>query len=1286
MGLGKTIQTIALFASLAAEKGIWGPHLVIVPTSLVVNWEIEFKKWCPAFKILTYFGDGKVRTNKRKGWMAKDAFNVCIVGYQTLRTDVSFFKKRAWYYMVLDEAHNIKNFKSKQWEALLTFQTMQRLLLTGTPLQNDLIELWSLMHFLMPQIFSDVEDFKLWFSDPLTTAIEKARVAGQAALVSRLHALLRPFMLRRLKSEVEKQLPSKVEHTIACPLSKRQRQLYDEFINAKEQREKIEHSQYLGMLNVLMQLRKVCNHPALFKAREVGNPFVIRENLRFPVLIHAGLILSQPGACKLFGKGPAGVISGLRDGSGLSRLLLMGLLFAHRGMTETKREARTRRQILLAARCGGVDKHAKAKESREAGYPRPLLSFPLRRKEPEEGPGLPARQSSVGNTYDKLYSAFAVCLEEATAVLNEEEAAESAGGVPPQQVQWGGGGAEVLPAGGGKKGKRGVPTDVAETGGGKKARFGRAATEEEEMPNGNVHLHHLENGGMGERGHRGMMNDVPPGAAFNPNGVSLNGTGDHPPQVAAAAASAFHGAHAAAAASSSSSSPGPQSSGLLGLLDMRELLSTALRMRTAKRTEAWLSSQYAAEGRGLHPLKRLSERSQHWLDKKAGKMAKGKRKARKETLEMLGAADTAFLSLGGAMDPVYGLDLREWVQRETRSDPLMLRSRSRADICSFTARSAQAIQSLETHPCPNPFWQHPFRTPTKVLKQLCPTPDVAAKEAIEEKSRWVAQTPNAFAYPPELRLWGRGAVRTRMWMEGRGEWLNFDASIEMSRDVKASPGFWKFSPTGEMIREGSGVNSDLEIMRKVVFPDKGVLLRDCGKFVVLKDLLLRLRREGHKVLLFTQMAKVLDTLEPFINYLNFKYVRLDGGMKPDERMRVVTNFNNNDKIFMFISSTRAGGIGLNLTAADTVIFYDTDWNPAMDRQAMDRAHRIGQTRDVHVYRLICHKTVEENVFSKQLQKRQLDDVVVDKGSFNFAASRGNEPMMDSAALHAVLSTLEDTRELYKDRILHEQQTEEEAAAAAAAASTAPSPDSGADGAAAAAAASAADPAEKVTLSFGELAALAPRKALAKRKQAEQDRAQALKNIKSSGEPGNIEEYEAALAEVEREGGEDDGSAGMRLTALEKDEEEREFAETDEREGGGGEKEKENEEKQLDVSGAATEHVQLDEYTQLLVSKIVARCIKFYKQVDPNGVVKQYKKTAYADLGSDALKNAVSDSDGSSLEGRGGKGKSKTSRRGGGKRVASDVSDHEGSDEESESGADEEEEGEDEDMGVQSGSE
>lgn len=165
------------------------------------------------------------------------------------------------------------------------------------------------------------------------------------------------------------------------------------------------------------------------------------------------------------------------------------------------------------------------------------------------------------------------------------------------------------------------------------------------------------------------------------------------------------------------------------------------------------------------------------------------------------------------------------------------------------------------------------------------------------------------------------------------------------------------------------------------FPDPRLIQYDCGKLQTLDGLLKQLKYNHHRVLIFTQMTKMLDVLEAFLNYHGHIYLRLDGATKVEQRQILMERFNTDKRIFCFILSTRSGGVGINLTGADTVIFYDSDWNPTMDAQAQDRCHRIGQTRDVHIYRLVSEKTIEVNILKKANQKRMLSDMAIEGGNF-----------------------------------------------------------------------------------------------------------------------------------------------------------------------------------------------------------------------------------------------------------------------------------------------------------------
>lgn len=186
------------------------------------------------------------------------------------------------------------------------------------------------------------------------------------------------------------------------------------------------------------------------------------------------------------------------------------------------------------------------------------------------------------------------------------------------------------------------------------------------------------------------------------------------------------------------------------------------------------------------------------------------------------------------------------------------------------------------------------------------------------------------------------------------------------------------------------------VRQEVFFPDRKLVQFDSGKLQALATLLLQLKKGGHKCLIFTQMSRMLDVLEVFLNLHAHTYVRLDGSTGVEKRQRLMDRFNSDPKLFCFILSTRSGGLGINLTGADTVIFYDSDWNPAMDAQAQDRAHRIGQTREVHIYRLVCSSTIEENMLAKARQKQHLDHLVMTEGKFS------EQSLLSSRGLQAVL--------------------------------------------------------------------------------------------------------------------------------------------------------------------------------------------------------------------------------------------------------------------------------------------
>ncbi|KAI5179736.1 chromatin-remodeling ATPase INO80 [Nematocida sp. AWRm80] len=560
MGLGKTVQSISFLAHLAENEGIWGPFLVITPASTLHNWEQEICKFVPAFKVIPYWGTVAERKQFRKHWQHRklqnedSPFHVVVTSYQLAVTDEKYFNRLKWQYMVLDEAQAIKSSNSARWKTLLSFKTRNRLLLTGTPIQNTLQELWALLHFIMPSLFDSHEEFSEWFR------IEDGDSVNEAA---RLRMVLQPFMLRREKKDVADELGQKIEKTIICELTPKQKRLYESI------RVRVPMASFLdnslpddiegveGLMNLVMQFRKVCNHPDLFEKKETSSGWC-----QPPTRIYIPNILGDMA----FGK-----------------------------------------------RKTWVDK---------------LLSCDI-------------------NTQS------------------------------------------------------------------------------------------------------------------NPNS----------------------------------------------------------------------------------PAARLSRSFQG--------------------------------------QSTNSLDI-ELLHKRTKLDP------------SLDNEQIRVLQTANTPSC------MPARQ------------EIVSPAVVPEPYR-----PQAF--------------------------------YDLNSHLK--------SPS-------------------IYIPTMERFVSDSGKLLVLETLLPKLKQEGHRVLIYFQMTRMIDLFEEYLTVRNYSYLRLDGSSKISNRKELVKDWQSNADRFIFLLSTRAGGLGINLTAADTVIFYDSDWNPTVDQQAMDRAHRLGQTKQVTVYRLITANTIEERIMEKAGIKGEIQRMVI----------------------------------------------------------------------------------------------------------------------------------------------------------------------------------------------------------------------------------------------------------------------------------------------------------------------
>ncbi|KAJ1884279.1 ATP-dependent DNA helicase Snf21, partial [Kickxella alabastrina] len=276
MGLGKTIQTISLVTYLIEKKLQNGPFLIIVPLSTITNWILEFEKWAPSVRVIGYKGNPTQRRVLLERIKRQD-FQVLLTTYDYIIKDRPLLSKINWIHMIIDEGHRMKNTKSKLAATLTTFyKTRYRLILTGTPLQNNLPELWALLNFVLPTVFASADSFDDWFNAPFSSAGAQDRIAlneeEELLIIKRLHKVLRPFLLRRLKKDVEVDLPDKIEHVIKCSMSAVQTRLYHQmlrfgtlFRGVTVDDNGVSRANKASFSNTLMQLRKICNHPYVFE-------------------------------------------------------------------------------------------------------------------------------------------------------------------------------------------------------------------------------------------------------------------------------------------------------------------------------------------------------------------------------------------------------------------------------------------------------------------------------------------------------------------------------------------------------------------------------------------------------------------------------------------------------------------------------------------------------------------------------------------------------------------------------------------------------------------------------------------------------------------------------------------------------------------------------------------------------------------------------------------------------------------------------------------------------------
>ncbi|PFH54596.1 hypothetical protein AMATHDRAFT_52228 [Amanita thiersii Skay4041] len=711
MGLGKTVQSISLLAYLAETHDIWGPFLVVAPASTLHNWQQEITRFVPRLKALPYWGNVKERATLRKFWSKKDIsynqdapFHVLITSYQLVSVDQQYLQRVKWQYMILDEAQNIKNSSSVRWKTLLGFHCRNRLLLTGTPIQNSMQELWALLHFIMPSLFDSHDEFNEWFSKDIENAAENKGSKLNEHQLRRLHMILKPFMLRRVKRHVQNELSEKIEKDIYIDLSARQRALYKALLANVSVADLLEKAANIGdadsarsLMNLVMQFRKVCNHPELFERADVVAPFSFSHFGRPGPLAREGDFVLLPYSTR----NPI-------------EYTIPGLFYTDGG----------------------------------------LIHFP----------GEQVVGASRTSSLQKLFNIWS--------------------------------------------------TDWI---------------------------------------HKSVEDNAPSSFSF------------------------------------------------LRLLDMSP-----------------------GEVHSLHVVPLMRQR-------------------------------------------LYAVEKeRKWIEEVPyMSDPYFAMQQVHSGMWSGIQTSMACLHIADN------------------LPHLCAISRSAWSESCLSRPELKWFIPPVVAPPISIYCTDRSFLETQTrLLEAPLESLALYGLPHHLRDSMEAWNLYQMLVPGlypdGLIGQSPATQLPLSPMQ---VPEAKRLIYDSAKLARLDSLLQELKAGDHRVLVYFQMTRMMDLMEEYLIFRQYKYLRLDGSSKLEDRRDMVLDWQTRSDIFIFLLSTRAGGLGINLTAADTVIFYDHDWNPSNDAQAMDRAHRLGQTRQVTVYRLITKGTIDERIVQLARVKKDVQDIVV--GNKNF---------------------------------------------------------------------------------------------------------------------------------------------------------------------------------------------------------------------------------------------------------------------------------------------------------------
>ncbi|XP_030356793.1 E1A-binding protein p400-like isoform X16 [Strigops habroptila] len=795
-GLGKTVQIIAFFAHLACNEGNWGPHLVVVRSCNILKWELELKRWCPGLKILLYFGSQRELRAKRQEWTEPNSFNVCITSYKQLFKGHPAFMKMRWKYLIVDEMQQIKNMTEKHWEALFSLRSQHRLLLIDTPLHNTLMELWTMVHFLIPGISRPYLDF------PVKAPNEENQDYCHK-LVIRLHRMIQPFILRRSKRDVEKQLTKKYEHVLKCRLSSRQKAMYEDVILQPGTQEALKSGHFISVLHVLMRLQRICNHPDLINPRLSSTSYV-SETLEYRT---ASLVLSALE----------------KDIWKESDLSLFDLIGMENKMTHYEAQMLPKQKITR-----------KLIEEIYSSPPPPARPNPVKLKPSRLFQPVQYGQKPEGRTV--VFPSTQVQRTVTTATVTQQ--------------------AQV-------RGRSPIATVSSNQG--SVLQIVSAPGQQYLRPQGPVVMQTVSQAGAVQN--------------------ALNALGNQ---------------HQAGVATSTAVAqqvciPGRTAITNLSSGDMGAALKPAPGL-----THGQLQQMVLFQ---LSLAKETYEEKNRLLKERLDRIFSGNER-RCSRAPMYGRDLLSVCSLAGERKPP-----------QPSSQDNSWRWAGFVNCCLSSSASGG---------------------PSSPLQEMILTLGQQQESLKDVVNRALLVLPAAVAAPPCMYV-----------ANPPPSYSHRLKLLKHSLKQKAAPHLHQLQR--------------ITTPHLLQFPDLRLVQYDSGKLEALAVLLQKLKSEGRRVLILSQMILMLDILELFLNFHFLTFVRIDEYANHEQRQELMKIFNRDKRIFCAILSSHSRSTGVNLVEADTVVFYDNDLNPVMDAKAQEWCDRIGRCKDIHIYRLVSGNSVEEKL-------------------------------------------------------------------------------------------------------------------------------------------------------------------------------------------------------------------------------------------------------------------------------------------------------------------------------------